>query len=114
MGSFQQMGFMIGRIIVETLLDMDPADLDDPGRRQRRRSRQLKNFDTHIVCKPWYFGRPADGNVPNNWDYNVVPNGIDTMVVDRTASQIAEVEPILTAVRAAEAEGGLTTELPNN
>ncbi len=27
LGSFQQMGFMIGRIIVKTLLDMDPAKL---------------------------------------------------------------------------------------
>ena len=31
--SFQQMGFTIGRIVVHTVLQMDPADLDDPAGR---------------------------------------------------------------------------------
>ena len=79
LGSFQQMGFMIGRIIVKTLLDMDPADLDDPVE-VNAAIKGIKNFDTHIVCKPWYFGALPAGNVPNNWDYNVVPDGTDTMV----------------------------------
>ena len=52
------MGFMIGRIIVKTLLDMDPADLDDPVA-VNEAIKNIKNFDTHIVCKPWYFGGSA-------------------------------------------------------
>ncbi len=106
LGSFQQMGFMIGRIIVKTLLDMDPADLDDPVA-VNAAIKGIKNFDTHIVCKPWYFGGLPAGNVPNNWDYNVVPDGTDTMVLDKDCFAIAEVEPILTAVRAAEVDQGL-------
>ena len=106
LGSFQQMGFMIGRIIVKTLLDMDPADLDDPVK-VNAAIKGIKNFDTHIVCKPWYFGALPAGNVPNNWDYNVVPDGTDTMVLDQDCFAIAEVEPILTAVRAAEVDQGL-------
>jgi branched-chain amino acid transport system substrate-binding protein len=106
LGSFQQMGFMIGRIIVKTLLDMDPADLDDPVA-VNAAIKGIKNFDTHIVCKPWYFGALPAGNVPNNWDYNVVPDGTDTMVLDKDCFAIAEVEPILTAVRAAEVDQGL-------
>ena len=106
LGSFQQMGFMIGRIIVKTLLDMDPADLDDPVA-VNEAIKAIKNFDTHIVCKPWYFGALPAGNVPNNWDYNVVPDGTDTMVLDQDCFAIAEVEPILTAVRAAEVDQGL-------
>ena len=111
-GSFQQMGWVIGRILVDTLLNMDPADLD---------SREAVNeaignvvmFETDHLCKPWYFGGLPDGNVPNNWDYNVVPDG-DRMADDSGCFEIAEVEPILTAVRAAEAEGGLTADEPNN
>ena len=108
LGSFQQMGFMIGRIIVKTLIDMPPADVDDPAK-VNAAIKGIKNFDTHIVCKPWYFGALPAGNVPNNWDYNVVPNGTDTMVLDKDCFKIAEVEPILTAVRAAEKDQGLNT-----
>jgi branched-chain amino acid transport system substrate-binding protein len=104
-GRFQQMGFMIGRIIVKTLLDMDPAS-DDPVK-VNAAIKGIKNFDTHIVCKPWYFGGLPDGNVPNNYDYNVVPDGTDTMTLDKDCFKIAEVEPILTAVRKAEVEQGL-------
>src|SRR3954447_15969835 len=106
LGSFQQMGFMIGRIIVKTLMDMPPADVDDPAK-VNAAIKGIKNFDTHIVCKPWYFGALPAGNVPNNYDYNVVPNGTDTMVLDKDCFKIAEVEPILTAVRKAEVDQGL-------
>jgi branched-chain amino acid transport system substrate-binding protein len=106
LGSFQQMGFMIGRIIVKTLIDMDPTKLDDPVA-VNAAIKGINNFDTHIVCKPWYFGALPAGNVPNNWDYNVVPDGTDTMKLDTDCFPIAEVEPILTAVRAAEVDQGL-------
>jgi hypothetical protein len=107
LGSFQQMGFMIGRIIVKTLMDMPAADLDDPVK-VNAAIKGIKNFDTHIVCKPWYFGALPAGNVPNNYDYNVVP-GDNKMVLDKDCFKIAEVEPILTAVRAAEKDQGLNT-----
>jgi len=100
------MGFMIGRIIVKTLMDMPPADVDDPVK-VNAAIKGIKNFDTHIVCKPWYFGGLPAGNVPNNYDYNVVPDGTDTMTLDKDCFKIAEVEPILTAVRKAEVDQGL-------
>jgi branched-chain amino acid transport system substrate-binding protein len=106
LGSFQQMGFMLGRIIVKTLLDMDPSKLDDPTA-VNAAIKGIKNFDTHIVCKPWYFGALPDGNVPNNYDYNVVPDGSSIMKLDTDCFKIAEVEPILTAARAAEVAQGL-------
>jgi branched-chain amino acid transport system substrate-binding protein len=106
LGSFQQMGFMIGRIIVKTLIDMDPAKLDDKVA-VNAAIKDIKNFNTHIVCKAWYFGGLPDGNVPNNVDNNVVPDGTSVMKSDKTCFDIAEVEPILTAVRAAEKAQGL-------
>ncbi|MEZ5233531.1 MAG: ABC transporter substrate-binding protein [Acidimicrobiales bacterium] len=111
-GSFQQMGFVIGRIVVHTLLQMDPADLDDQ-KAVNAAIGDIKMFASDHLCKPWYFGGLPDGNVPNNWDYNVVP-GDGKMVDDSGCFEIAAVEPILEAVREAEAKGGLTTAEPNN
>jgi len=102
LGSFQQMGFMIGRIIVHTLLEMDPADIDDPVK-VNDAIVNIKNFNTDIVCKPWYYGK-LDAHVPNNWDYNVVPNGTDVMEMDKDCFEIAAVDDILKAVRKAEVE----------
>ena len=103
LASFQQMGFMIGRIIVKTLLDLDPAKVDDP-KAVNAAIKGIKNFKTGIVCKPWYFGGLPAGNVPNNVDNNVTPDGVGKMVSDKTCFAIAEVEPILTAVRKAEVD----------
>jgi len=102
LGSFQQMGFMIGRIVVHTLLEMDPADLDDPVK-VNDAIVNIKNFNTDIVCKPWYYGK-LDAHVPNNWDYNVVPNGTDIMELDKDCFEIAAVDDILKDVRKAEVE----------
>ncbi|WP_419840881.1 ABC transporter substrate-binding protein [Candidatus Poriferisodalis sp.] len=113
LGSFQQMGFVAGRIIVHALLGMDPADLDDPVAVNAAIG-AVKNFQSDHLCKPWYFGGLPLGNVPNNWDYNVVPDGVDRMVDDSGCFEIAAIEPILVAVREAEAAGGLTSEEPNN
>lgn len=111
-GSFQQMGFVIGRIVVHTLLEMDAADLDDRAKVNEAIG-DVTMFASDHLCKPWYFGGLPDGNVPNNWDYNVVPDGTK-MIDDSGCFEIAAVDPILEAVRAAEAEGGLTTADANN
>jgi branched-chain amino acid transport system substrate-binding protein len=101
LASFQQMGFLIGRIIVDTLIKMDPSKLDDP-KAVNEAIKGIKNFKNGIVCKPWYFGGLPGGNVPNNVDYNVVPDGEGKMIADKKCFDIAEVEPILTAARKAE------------
>lgn len=106
LGSFQQMGFMIGRIVVKALLDLDAAKLDDP-KAVNEAIKNIKNFKTGIVCKPWYFGGLPKGNVPNNVDNNVVPDGVGKMVADKTCFEIEAVEPILKDVRAAEASQNL-------
>lgn len=112
-GSFQQMGFTIGRVIVHTMLQMDPADLDDPVAVNAAIG-EIKNFKMDHLCRPWYFGGLPGGNVPNNWDYNVVP-GEGKMVDDSGCFAIAAVEPVLVAVREAEsADSSLTAAEPNN
>lgn len=100
LGSFQQMGFLIGRIVVHALLEMDPADVDDPAK-VNESIVGITNFNTDILCKPWYYG-DLPAHVPNNWDYNVVPNGTDVMELDRDCFEIAAVDDILKQVRQAE------------
>ena len=103
LGSFQQMGFMIGRIVDDTLIKMDPAQLDD-AKAVNAAIKGVKNFKSGIVCKPWYFGGLPKGNVPNNVDNNVVPDGVGKMVADKLCFPIPEVEPILTEARKAEVD----------
>lgn len=112
LGSFQQMGFVIGRIVVHTLLQMDPKDLDDPVK-VNAAIKGIKMFASDHLCRPWYFGGIPTGNVPNSWDYNVVP-GDGKMVDDSGCFEIPAVDPILTASRKAEIEQKLTTAKPNN
>ena len=113
LGSFQQMGWVAGRILVHALLGMDPADLDDRAAVNAAIG-GIKNFQTDHLCKPWYFGGLELGNVSNNWDYNVVPDGVGAMRDDSGCFEIAAIDPILVAVREAEAGGGLTADEPNN
>ena len=94
------MGFMIGRIVVYALMGLSADQVKDPVA-VNKAILGVKNFNTDIVCKPWYYG-DLPAHVPNNWDYNVVPNGTDIMQKDKDCFQIAAVEPILTAARAAE------------
>jgi branched-chain amino acid transport system substrate-binding protein len=101
LGSFQQMGYLIGRVLVYALNGMDAAKLDDP-KAVNEAIKGVKGFKNGHTCKPWYFGGLPGGNVPNNTDLNVVPDGADKMVDDKVCFDIAEVEPILTAVRAFE------------
>jgi branched-chain amino acid transport system substrate-binding protein len=103
--AFTQMGFGIGRIIVKTLMDMPADKLDDP-KAVNAAIKAIKNFKTGIICKPWYFGGLPGGNVPNNTDNNAVPDGNGKMKFDKTCFAIAEVEPILVAVRAYEKANG--------
>jgi branched-chain amino acid transport system substrate-binding protein len=70
LGSFGQMGFVAADIITHTLLGLSPSDLTPQG--VNTAIRQIKNFKTDILCKPWYFG-DLQQHVPNNADRTVVP-----------------------------------------
>ena len=105
LGSFQQMGYLLGRVVVYALNGMDATKLDDP-KAVNDAIKGVKNFKNGHTCKPWYFGGLPGGNVPNNTDLNVVPDGDAKMVDDKVCFDIAAVEPILTAVREFEKKNG--------
>jgi branched-chain amino acid transport system substrate-binding protein len=70
LGSFGQMGFTAANIIVHTLLQLSADQLTPTG--VNAAIRQIKNFKTDILCKPWYYG-DLQVHVPNNVDRTVVP-----------------------------------------
>jgi branched-chain amino acid transport system substrate-binding protein len=70
LGSFGQMGFVAADIMTHTLLSLPENQLTPQG--VNAAIRQVKNFKTDILCKPWYFG-DLQQHVPNNADRTVVP-----------------------------------------
>ena len=70
LGSFGQMGFVAAEIITRTMLKLPPDQLTMKGINSA--IRQIKDFKTDILCKPWYFG-DLQQHVPNNYDRTVVP-----------------------------------------
>jgi branched-chain amino acid transport system substrate-binding protein len=69
-GSFPQMGFTAAHIATQTLMKLPADQLTQAG--VNKAFREIKNFKTDILCKPWYFA-DLKFHVPNNADRTVVP-----------------------------------------
>jgi branched-chain amino acid transport system substrate-binding protein len=104
LGSFGQMGFVAADIIASTLLQLPADQLTQPG--VNAAIRNIKNFQTDILCQPWYFG-DLSVHVPNNVDRTVVPQD-QKMVQQEDCFQIAALsDNNLDTIRAAEQAQGL-------
>jgi branched-chain amino acid transport system substrate-binding protein len=103
-GSFGQMGFVAAHIITKTLLQMPADQLTQQG--VNAAIRNIKNFQTDILCKPWYFG---DGklHVPNNTDRTIVPVNHAFVEKEGCFDIAALPENALEQIRADEAAKGL-------
>jgi branched-chain amino acid transport system substrate-binding protein len=62
--TFGQAGFVSAMIVVDTLLKMDPATLDDRAS-VTAALKGVRNFRTDLLCGPWYFGE-AERHQPNH------------------------------------------------
>jgi len=104
LGSFGQMGFVAADIITTTLLQLPSDQLTQSG--VNAAIRNIKNFQTDILCQPWYFG-DLSVHVPNNVDRTVVPQ--DQKMIEREdCFQIAPLpDNNLDSIRAAEQSQGL-------
>jgi branched-chain amino acid transport system substrate-binding protein len=104
LGSFGQMGFVAADIITATLLQLAPEQLTQAG--VNAAIRNIKSFQTDILCQPWYFG-DLPNHVPNNVDRTVVPQN-QAMVEQESCFQIAALpDNNLVTIRAAEQAQGL-------
>jgi branched-chain amino acid transport system substrate-binding protein len=100
LGSFSQMGFVEASIVVKALMSVTgeytAASVNEA-------IKNVKDFKTDILCKPWYYGT-APLHIPNNTDRTVTPkNG--KMVEKEGCFAISDVDPAIAQVRRIEASG---------
>jgi branched-chain amino acid transport system substrate-binding protein len=69
--TFAQAGFASANIFVDTLMKMDPKEINRAN--VTKALKDVKNYRTDLLCGPWYFG-DADYHQPNHASQMVVIN----------------------------------------
>jgi branched-chain amino acid transport system substrate-binding protein len=100
LGSFGQMGFVAAKMFTDTVLKLPESKLNKKGINQALRD--IKNYKTDILCKPWYFQK-MKLHVPNNTDRTVTPKD-GKMVEAEGCTDIPGSYPDLKYVRQFESE----------
>lgn len=97
--AFTQMGYLVGRMTTDALLGID-GDITKESVNDAIFA--IDNFESDMLCTPWYYDSGvADGNVANNSDRTVSPQG-DQMVQVEDCFEIAALDSNpLGAIRAA-------------
>jgi branched-chain amino acid transport system substrate-binding protein len=103
LGSFSQMGFVEAAIATKALLSVKG---DFTAESVNQAFKDVKDFKTDILCKPWYYG---DGptHIPNNVDRTTTPKG-GKMVQKEDCFPISDVDPGIKQVRDWEKANGVT------
>jgi branched-chain amino acid transport system substrate-binding protein len=99
LGSFSQMGFIEARIATEALQKVKGEYTKES---VNEAFLNVKNFETDILCNPWYYGE-APVHIPNNVDRTVTPRG-GRMVQEEDCFPISDVDPAIAEVRKIEKE----------
>jgi branched-chain amino acid transport system substrate-binding protein len=94
LGSFSQMGFVEARIAVDALLKVKG---EFTAKTVNTAFKNVRNFKTDILCKPWYYG-DAPLHIPNNTDRTTTPQG-GKMVQKEDCFPISDVDPAIAQVR---------------
>jgi branched-chain amino acid transport system substrate-binding protein len=95
LGSFSQMGYLMGRISTQALLSIKGDDYSV--KTYNDAVRNVKDFKTDILCQPWYFGK-APLHIPNNVDWTTTPKS-GHMVIKEGCFKISDVDPDIGKVR---------------
>ena len=99
LGSFSQMGFLQGKIATEALLGVEG---DFTVKSVNDAFKGVKNFETDILCEPWYYG-DAPLHIPNHTDYTTTPRD-GVMVLKEDCFDISNVDPDIKRVEEIEAK----------
>jgi branched-chain amino acid transport system substrate-binding protein len=104
LGSFSQFGFLEARIATQAMLDIEGDITKDS---VNEAFKNVKGFETDLLCKPWYYG---DGplHIPNNTDITVTPQE-GTMVEKEGCFEISDADAPIKRVRDIEKEEGIYT-----
>jgi branched-chain amino acid transport system substrate-binding protein len=106
LGSFSQMGFTMGQILVHALESIEGEDYSLET--VNKAIADVKGFKTDILCRPWYYGK-APLHIPNNVDWTTTPkNG--KMVIKEDCFDISAADPSIAKVRAIEKADPSLTE----
>jgi branched-chain amino acid transport system substrate-binding protein len=100
LGSFSQMGFLEALLAVEALNNVEGEFTVES---VNEAIKNIDNFETDILCKPWYYGE-APLHIPNNTDRTVTPED-GVMVELEDCFEISDVDPAIAQVREIEAAG---------
>jgi branched-chain amino acid transport system substrate-binding protein len=100
LGSFSQMGFVEASIIVKALMSVTG---EPTAQSVNEAIKNIKDFKTDILCKPWSYGAAAL-HIPNNTDRTVTPKD-GKMVELEGCFPISEIDPGIAEVRRLEAAG---------
>jgi branched-chain amino acid transport system substrate-binding protein len=95
LGSFSQMGYLMGRISTQALLSIKGDQYTV--KTYNDAVQNVKDFKTDILCQPWYYGK-APLHIPNNVDWTTTPSG-GKMVIKEDCFDISDVEPDIAKVR---------------
>jgi branched-chain amino acid transport system substrate-binding protein len=102
LGSFSQMGFLLAKIAVDQMLTIDGEVTKDS---VNEAILATKNYETDILCKPWYYGE-APMHIPNNTDWTTTPKD-GKMVIQEDCFEISADDPDIARVREIEQEQGI-------
>ncbi len=102
LGSFSQMGFVLGDIATQAMLGIKG---DITAKSVNEAIKAVKDYKTDILCKPWYF-LDAPAHIPNNTDWTTTTkNG--KMVIKEDCFPIDAADPDIAKIRAIEKKNGI-------
>jgi branched-chain amino acid transport system substrate-binding protein len=106
LGSFSQMGFTMGQILVQALESIEGEDYSL--KTVNKAIADVKGFKTDILCRPWYYGE-APLHIPNNVDWTTTPKD-GKMVIKEDCFDISAADPSIAKVREIEKADPSLTE----
>jgi branched-chain amino acid transport system substrate-binding protein len=89
-GSFSQMGFVDGEILVHALNTVKGSYTKAS---VNKAIENVKNFNTGMLCEPWTYG-PYKLHIANHTDYTVTPNN-GKMVIKQGCTKISSADPLM-------------------
>jgi branched-chain amino acid transport system substrate-binding protein len=106
LGSFSQMGFTMGQLLVQALESIKGEDYSLAT--VNKAIADLKGMKTDILCRPWYYGK-APLHIPNNVDWTTTPKD-GKMVIKEDCFEISDADPSIAKVREVEKADPSLTE----
>jgi branched-chain amino acid transport system substrate-binding protein len=89
-GSFSQMGFVDGEVLVHALKTVKPPYTV---KKVSAAIVGVKNFNTGMLCTPWTYG-PYKLHIANHTDYTVTPDN-GKMVIKQGCTKISSADPLM-------------------